>query len=508
MLMRRIKHPGTWGLIFRRVWDELKRNHVDELFREYPELQDYYRVGDHELIIPTDEKGKTSKIVFAYAETLEEVKRKFMGQQFMDIFVDQGEQLTEQEHKELKQSCRWPGTTVGQCKYTIFFNMGGSGIQFLKRVFHTKDYRGKERAEDFAFLQAHAWDNFAWVEPALRSDGFTLQDYYRWPEEQREQYCAGRSDYGINLTSTDEALIKRDWKGSWESLEGAYFGAVFDRDTVVLSKEKVHQLIKPWHTKWLSQDWGRSHYCSTHWHSRIQISPQQAKEVLGWEVSKPFNAAITYREYLAGGLAVLPEESTKSAEMDIAGEIIKRTPEVEREMIQAFFLSPDAFAKRTSDNTIAHKYDSLLRPQGFPPCAQADDDRVGGWSLMYNMLLATKRKGQQPDGIDCWFISADCPELIEAIPMLMRDPKNLDDVQKTDKGRARIEQDVADDARYGIKSMLGVAHKPATVAMQERAMQIEDPIQRFLFVHKEQHRIQEAATPRKENVVPGWMTRG
>ena len=220
MLMRRIQHPGTWGLIFRRVWDELKRNHVDEFFREYPELRDYYRAGDHEIIIPTNDPKQPSKIVFAYAETLEEVKRKFMGQQYMDIFVDQAEQLTEQEHKELKQSCRWPGTTVGQCKYVMFFNMGGSGIQFLKRIFNNKEYRGKERPEDYVFLQAYAWDNFAWVEPALKSIGCTLEQYYGWTEAEREHYSAHNSDYGINLTSTDEALIKRDWKGSWESLEG------------------------------------------------------------------------------------------------------------------------------------------------------------------------------------------------------------------------------------------------------------------------------------------------
>jgi hypothetical protein len=507
MLMRRITHPGTWGLIFRRVWDELKRNHVDEFFREYPELHDYYRAGDHELIIPTNDPKKPSKIVFAYAETLEEVKRKFMGQQYMDIFVDQGEQLTEQEHKELKQSCRWPGTTVGDCKYAIFFNMGGPGIQFLKRVFHTKDYRGKERQEDFAFLQAHAWDNFAWVEPALRRDGFELSDYYGWPEARREKYCASQSDYGINLTSTDEALIKRDWKGSWDSLEGAYFGAVYDRDATVISREQVHELIKPWHSKWLSQDWGRSHYCSTHWHSRVQISPQQAKDVLGWEVSMPLSLVITYREYMAGGLAVLPEESTDAAEMDICREIIKRTPEPERQMIHGFFLSPDAFAKKTSDNTIAVKYGVMLRDVGMPYPAHADDDRVGGWSLMYNMLLATKRKGIAQNGVDPWLISADCPQLQEAIPLLMRDPKNLDDVTKTDKGRARIEQDVADDVRYGLKSMLGLRHKPAEETMRERALQIEDPAARWLYVYKEHHRIAEAAQPKKDSVVPGWTTR-
>ena len=232
-----------------------------------------------------------------------------------------------------------------------------------------------------------------------------------------------------------------------------------------------------------------------------------AERILGWELTSPVSVVITYREYMAGGLAVLPEESTQSAEMDICSEIVKRTPEQERAMIHAFFLSPDAFAERTSDNTIAIKYGNILREANMPSCAKADDDRCGGWSLMYNMLLASKRKGLSEHGVDPWLISADCVQAIESIPLLMRDPKNLDDVTKTDKGRARIEQDVADDLRYGLKSMLMLRPKPAEEVMRERALQIDDPVARWLYVHKEHHRIVEAAQPKKDNVVPGWMTR-
>ncbi len=52
-------------------------------------------------------------------------------------------------------------------------------------------------------------------------DGLTVEDYYSWPISKRREYCATRSDYGKALVSQDEALVARDFDGSWDSLEGA-----------------------------------------------------------------------------------------------------------------------------------------------------------------------------------------------------------------------------------------------------------------------------------------------
>ena len=86
---------------------------------------------------------------------------------------------------------------------------------------------------------------------------------------------------------------------------------------------------------------------------------------------------------------------------------------------------------------------------------------------MYELLANTKAKGTQGDMV--WLISAECPELLEAIPVLMRDPKDLDVVLKTDKGQARLEQDVSESARYGLKSYLKSAKTPISVIRAEVA---------------------------------------
>ena len=438
MLARRFSHPGTWGIIVRRVFDELKRNHIDELFREYPNLKQYYKVGDKELTLP-DTNG--SKIFFGYAETLDEVKRKFMGGQYMDVFVDQAEQFTEQEHREIKQAARWPGSAVGACKYTMFFNMGGAGIQYLKRIFHTKEYQGKERAEDYAFVHAHAWDNASWVEAALREDGLTLHDYYSWPDDKRKEYCANRSDYGINLTSQDQILVARDWEGSWEVLEGAYFGAVWDRNKAVVSTDQIKALAKSWWPRWISGDWGRDHHATTYWHTRGVISAQEAVDILGWPVDLPINLTITYRELV----------KREMSELDYARMIIDMTPEAERPQIKSNFWGHDIFGERSSQNTIAQQMDGIFKSEGFPQCEHADIDRVGAASLAYNLFLETKRMAATNE--ECVLLGPDCPELINSIPALMRDPKKLEDIQKTNSNTNPMD-DCWDGWRHGIKSML------------------------------------------------------
>ena len=449
MLARRFQHPGTWGIIVRRVFDELKRNHIDELFREYPELQQYYKVSDKELTLPGTNE---SKLFFGYAETLEEVKRKFMGGQYMDVFVDQAEQFTEKEHREMKQAARWPGKPVGSSKYVMFFNMGGSGIQFLKRIFHTKEYKGKERPGDYDFVHAYAWDNVSWVEPALDDDGFTVADYYGWSDQERMEYCLAKSDYGINLNSQDEALRKRDLFGSWNSLEGAYFGAVWDRDIAVISQDQVNALIKPWWNRWMSMDWGRAHYASAHWHARGLVAPEEALKVLGWTVDRPLKLTITYREMV----------ENEQSERDFAKELVARTPEPEKKFIKGFWVSPEIFGKRGSAKTIPEEMDAILGPGGLPGCEHADNDRIGGWSLMYNLLLETKRMGRT--GEQCWVIGANCPEVANALPVLMRDPDELEDVEKKDT----MADDVGDDLRYGMKSALNPRIKaPVAVRAQE-----------------------------------------
>src|SRR5487761_2500115 len=141
--------PGTRRCIFRRTYDLVRENHVEKLFAEYPALRQLYHLGDKELRFPNG-----SVIAFRYGETPNDIEN-FIGKEYMDIFVDQAEMLTERELNTLKSCCRWPGTRDDQCKFILTFNPGNVGHAFLKRIFFDRNYNEREHAEDYAFVQAH-----------------------------------------------------------------------------------------------------------------------------------------------------------------------------------------------------------------------------------------------------------------------------------------------------------------------------------------------------------------
>lgn len=178
MVRRRLECPGTAGQILRRVWDDVEKNHVNKIWEEFPGLFQYYKSTQHVIEIPT---VPVSRLFFDSAENAIDVERKAYGPEFMDIFVDQAEQFTERELKQLKTTCRWPDTPEHRCKFGLFFNPGGVGAAFLRRVFHTHEYHENEKPEDFCFLQAYGWDNVEWCRAALRDDGLTENDFYSGP---------------------------------------------------------------------------------------------------------------------------------------------------------------------------------------------------------------------------------------------------------------------------------------------------------------------------------------
>jgi hypothetical protein len=131
---------------------------------------------------------------------------------------------------------------------------------------------------------------------------------------------------------------------------------------------------------------------------------------------------VTYREFVQSGL---------SPRM-LAQGIAERSGQ---ERISEVFLSPDAFAHRTAEASIAEQLSDVLASNGLPRAVAADDDRVGGWQLMYQLMET-----------DSWSITENCAKLIECLPLLIRDDRRVEDIRKVDG------DDAADAARYGLVS--------------------------------------------------------
>jgi hypothetical protein len=186
---------------------------------------------------------------------------------------------------------------------------------------------------------------------------------------------------------------------------------------------------KPWWPRWISIDWGFEHPAATYWHARerqtaarrVAEDPAKAKSVADFgfdgfkndgrrgmcEQAREFaelrvtasaradTRVVTYREYV----------THRTAPRDLAREIIARSrdsrlaPDGSREKIEAIYLSPDAFARRTDEASIAEQMGDVFAASGLPRPIPADDDRIGGWMLMYQMLEAGE-----------WLITENCVE--------------------------------------------------------------------------------------------------
>ena len=451
-LAEQFRLNGVNSCIVRRVFPDVRENHIERMRQEYPQLEEYYRATDHEYALPNG-----SRIGFWYAENQIEVQRKFWGPEFRVAFVDQAEQFTEKELVTIRTAVRWPSLPPGSAKLVLLFNPGGAGTEYLRRIFHLKQYKKGERASDYAFIQAYGWDNYVW----FSGSGLSEVAFYAlpgqcaaFPDEERlgPQCCRYHmfihdTQYGRELNSLPPSLRAGHLLGSFDSFAGQYFAGVWDEGKVVLSPIDTERVVQSWWRRWIAIDWGFAHYASVGWYATGKLSPSQVMDYFGVEVSWSVDVVVKYRELVVN----------QTGEGELARLIVDRTPDWERKLVGEIYLSPDARQKRTAANTPAENIGRVLHGGRLPYPQDAVDDRIGGWRFMWGCMKQTcsvlQDEPVSTGGFPMFFVSAECPETIAAIPLATRDdrhPGKIEDVLKTDT----IGDDVIDETRYALYSKL------------------------------------------------------
>ena len=452
MLDRRYRRPGTAGVIIRRVWEELRINHVERYFVENPELREYWEEGKHRFRLPNG-----STINFMYAENQQEVDRKFWGPEFYDIMVDQAEQFTEQELTTIKTCNRWPEAGMGECKTGLFFNPGGAGTEFLRRIFALKQFIGKERPQDFAFVHLFGWDNFVW----FTGLGITPTQFYAMSDTERFELFITQTAEGRKLDALPPSLRAGHLLGSFDSFAGQYFAGVWDESKLILTAGQEETLIQPWWNRWMAHDDGFVHHAAVGWAASGKVNPKLFKDVFAVEIPEAVEVVVIYRCY-----AVQEVEQ---------GELVRRCinqmPEHEKRMIKRYFLSPEADEADSRGHNTKDIIDEELRRAGLPWSEDADNIRVSGWRFLYAMMkktgdvLAGRMNPTREDDdyenegggyslkTPLLFISKDCLDVIQAIPVLTRDTKHPGKAEDVWKFPTKAD-DVGDMVRYLCKSMM------------------------------------------------------
>lgn len=404
--------PGADTLLLRRTYPELESSLLAYFRRDVPrELYKRYNESKH---LVTWNNGATTR--FGYCRNENDVYQ-YQGAEFLFIGLDELTHFTLKQWQFLTSRNRCPLQGSHPCMAGAS-NPGNIGHAWVKALWVDRQPpSGFERADlydarDYDFIRARLDDN-----PIYAHD----------------------AEYRRTLETLPEHLRRAFLDGDWNVFAGQYFD-IFDYGRHTARPEELR--LEAWWPRWISIDWGFQHPSAVYWHCAVPAAavyrPREfpfggttatTETLEPWATKAPpskgsgYSSRIfTYREFVQNGL---------SPRM-LAQGIAERSG---RENITEIFLSPDAFAHRTAEASIAEQLGDVFNANGLPRPSPADDDRIGGWQFMYQLLES-----------DAWIIAENCTKLIECIPTLVRDNSNIEDIRKMDG------DDPADSARYGLVS--------------------------------------------------------
>ncbi len=437
---------GCDTLLLRRTYQELESSLL-AYFRRYVPRKEYHRYNESKHIV-TWKNGSTTR--FGYCRNENDVYQ-YQGAEFLFIGIDE---LT---HFTLKQ---WQFlTSRNRCPVPFYTDGPNKG----KRVIASM--AGATNPGNIG----HAWVKALWVDK-VPPPGFERPELYD-PRDYEfirarlgdNPIYANNAEYRRALEALPEHLRRAFLEGDWNVFAGQYFD-IFDVGRHTARPEELQ--LEHWWPRWISVDWGFHHPSAVYWHCAVptgvfsaQSSVLSVQETLRGRATNNCgprtenSRAVTYREFVQDGL---------SPRM-LAQAIAERSG---REQIREVFLSPDAFAHRTAEASIAEQIGDVLAMNGLPRPAPADDDRVGGWQLMYQMLES-----------DSWVMTENCTQLIECLPLLVRDDRRVEDIRKAEG------DDPADAARYGLVSgtrFLGSRVIPRSDATRDMSL---GPAPSATFIH-------------------------
>jgi hypothetical protein len=154
----------------------------------------------------------------------------------------------------------------------------------------------------------------------------------------------------------------------------------------------------------------------------------------------------------------------------------------QRLKILGMYLGPDSFNDEGYDegHSLASQSDGVLKRYGLR-WQLADNDRVGGWQLIWSML----KSGEL-------VICDNCTELLKAIPSRIHNKKKTGDIEKKPGDKL---DDLMDALRYAVYTFIRAAIKPAEIRVAEVMQRAPDPTSAMIAKRKLEGQIKQEKTP-------------
>lgn len=427
--------PGLNVYLFRRIYDDLIKNHMEGT-GGFPVLLAPLIASGHVKIVAEEIRFWNGSRIFLCHCEHEKHRFKYQGAEIHVLLIDELTMFTEVIYRFLRGRMRAPGLEFPQ--WAVDFFKQKFGVELPAKI--PLVLNGSNPGNI-----GHQWVKAAFLDGAAafevrrmsKSEGGMLRQYI--PAKLEDNPHIDAEDYEGKLEGLgSKELVKAMRHGEWNIVAGAFF------DNIREDRHKLPAIAIPAHwTRFRAMDWGSAKPFSVGWYAVVDQGcwlSDLTKDLRGHRDRRiPTGALIRYREWYG----VRRDENGKprpdvglkmSVEAVAAG--IKQREQGEKIDEQQCRADPSMW-KEDGGPSFIERMVGIDNGTG-PRFAQADNSRVTGWQQMYTRLAWE----EMDDGEPMLFVTENCHDWWRTVPALPHDEKKIEDVDSA------VEDHAGDETRY------------------------------------------------------------
>jgi hypothetical protein len=426
--------PGLNVYLFRRLYDDLIKNHMEGT-GGFPEMLGGLVLSGHVKIVDAEIRFWNGSKIFLCHCQHEKDRFKYQGAEIHVLLLDEATMFTEKIYRFLRGRMRAPGLVFPAW-----------AVEFFKEKFGV-DLPAKI---PLALLGSnpgnvgHGWVKAAFIDGALpfeirrmsRPEGGMLRQYI--PARLEDNCHVDADDYEGKLEGLGtKELVRAMRYGDWSIIGGAFF------DVIREDKHRLPSFTPPAHwTRFRSMDWGSAKPFSVGWWCIAEAEWVMFRD--GRERMLPAGALVRYREWYGckrddNGHSI-PDTGLRLSAEAVGRGILER--EAGEKVDEAMSRADPSLWKEDGGPSNAEK---ILKcdpkrpnePVG-PRFQPADNNRQTGWQQLYARL---EWEGVD-DGEPMLYVTEDCRDWWRTVPVLQHDEAKAEDIN------TKMEDHAADETRY------------------------------------------------------------
>lgn len=427
--------PGLNVYLFRRIYDDLIKNHMEGT-GGFPEMLGGLIASGHVKIVAEEIRFWNGSKIFLCHCQHDKDRFKYQGAEIHVLLMDELTMFSEIVYRFLRGRMRRPPQVPAWAQ------------QFFKEKFGV-DLEAKiplAVAGSNPGNLGHQWVKASFIDNAEpfqlrrmpKSEGGMLRQYIPARLEDNEHIDA--EDYEGKLEGLGSAeLVKAMRHGDWNVVAGAFF------DNIRVDMHKLPTFTPPAHwTRFRSMDWGSAKPFSVGWWAVVEEDTwlsDLVADLRGHPDRKiPRNAIIRYREWYgvkrAENGAAVPNEGLKLSAEAVAKGIADR--EKGEKIHEQMSPADPSMWKEDGGPSIAERMVKYRGATDGPRFKPADNTRTTGWQQMYSRLAFE----HVDDGDPMLFVMDCCTDWWRTVPALQHDEHKPEDVDSD------LEDHAGDDTRY------------------------------------------------------------